>query len=80
MLIHHGTGDEVEPIDNVRRFRDVMVRAHNYCLLLEYEDAGHGFHYPAGRGHFDDVMDATARFLTDRSWESDTLSGTASTG
>ena len=62
-LIHHGTGDEVEPIGNVRRFREAMVRARNHCALLEYDDAGHGFHYP-GNGHFDDVMEATARFLS----------------
>lgn len=80
MLIHHGTHDEVEPIDYVRRFRDVMVQAGNDCVLLEYEDVGHGFHYPANGGHFDDVMDATARFLADRSWESDPLRGATSTG
>jgi acetyl esterase len=67
MLIHHGTGDEVEPIDNVRRFRDAMVRAGNDCTLLEYEGAAHGFHYPGHGGHLDDVIDATARFLVDRS-------------
>jgi acetyl esterase/lipase len=66
MLIHHGTDDEVEPIDNVRRFRDMMVRAGNGCTLLEYENAEHGFHYPGHSGHFDDVIDATARFLLDR--------------
>ncbi|MDG4791546.1 alpha/beta hydrolase [Micromonospora sp. WMMD1102] len=66
MLIHHGTDDDVEPIDHVRRFRDAMVRAGNYCTLLEYEHAEHGFHYPGDSGHFDDVVDATARFLADR--------------
>jgi len=69
MLIHHGTNDEVEPIDNVRRFRDVMVRAGNDCTLLEYQDAKHGFHYPGRSGHFDNVIDATARFLVDRPWK-----------
>ncbi|MEE6257679.1 alpha/beta hydrolase [Plantactinospora sonchi] len=67
MLIHHGTDDEVEPIDHVRRFRDAMVRAGNECTLLEYEHAGHGFHHPGHDGYFDDVIDATARFLLDRS-------------
>jgi len=66
MLIHHGTRDEVEPIDGVRRFRDAMVRAGNECTLLEYEHAEHGFHYPGNSGHFDDVIDATARFLNAR--------------
>jgi acetyl esterase/lipase len=66
MLIQHGTADEVEPIDHVRRFRDAMVRAGNECTLLEYEHAGHAFHYPDHGGHFDDVIDATARFLLDR--------------
>ena len=66
MLIHHGTDDEVEPIDHVRRFRDAMVRAGNECTLLEYEHAEHAFHYPGHSRHFDDVIDATAWFLIDR--------------
>jgi acetyl esterase/lipase len=66
MLIQHGTADEVEPIDHVRRFRDAMVRAGNECILLEYDHAGHAFHYPGHSGHFDDVIDATARFLLER--------------
>jgi acetyl esterase/lipase len=66
MLIHHGTDDEVEPIDHVRRFRDAMVHAGNECTLIEYEHAEHAFHYPGHSGHFDDVIDATARFLFDR--------------
>jgi acetyl esterase/lipase len=63
VLVHHGTRDEVEPIDHVRRFRDAMVRAGNECTLLEYEHAEHGFHYPGNSGHFHDVMATTARFL-----------------
>lgn len=66
MLIQHGTADAVEPIDHVRRFRDAMVRAGNECTLLEYEHAEHAFHYPGNSGHFDAVIDATARFLVDR--------------
>ncbi|MFY1689582.1 alpha/beta hydrolase [Plantactinospora sp. WMMB782] len=66
VLIQHGTDDGVEPIDHVRRFRDAMVRAGNDCTLLEYEHAGHGFHYPGEGRHFDEVIDATARFLVDR--------------
>jgi acetyl esterase/lipase len=66
VLIHHGTDDKVEPIDCVRRFRDAMVGAGNECTLLEYEHAEHGFHYPGDNGHFEDVIDATARFLLDR--------------
>ncbi|MEG3633890.1 alpha/beta hydrolase [Micromonospora palythoicola] len=66
MQIHHGTRDEVEPIDSVRQFRDVMVRSGNECTLVEYDRAGHGFHYPGDGGHFDDVIDATALFLLDR--------------
>ena len=58
----------------------MMVRAGNYCVLLEYEDAGHGFRYPANSGHLDDVMDATARFLASRSRESDAPRGATSTG
>jgi acetyl esterase/lipase len=65
-LIQHGTHDEVAPIDTVRRFRDVMVRAGNECVLLEYERAEHAFHYPNPAGHFDEVIDATAEFLLDR--------------
>jgi pimeloyl-ACP methyl ester carboxylesterase len=65
-LIQHGTADEVEPIGHVRRFRDAMVRAGNDCALLEYEGAGHAFHHPGRGGHFDDVIDASARFLQDR--------------
>ncbi|WP_422739996.1 alpha/beta hydrolase [Micromonospora sp. WMMD729] len=64
--IHHGTRDEVEPIDSARRFRDAMTRAGNECALLEYEDAEHGFHYPGTSGHFDDVIDATTLFLLGR--------------
>jgi len=65
-LIHHGTDDGIEPIEHVRRFRDAMVRAGNECTLFEYEHAEHGFHYPGDNGHFDDVIDATARFLLER--------------
>jgi acetyl esterase/lipase len=64
--IQHGTADEVEPIDHVQRFRDAMVQAGNECTLLEYENAAHAFHYPGPGGHFDDVIDTTARFLLDR--------------
>ena len=67
VLIQHGTDDEVESIDCVRRFQNAMVRSGNECTLLEYEHAKHGFHYPGGDGRFDDVIDATARFLLDRS-------------
>lgn len=63
MLIQHGTHDEVAPIHHVRRFRNAMVQAGNECVLLEYEDAEHAFHYPGPAGHFDDVIDATAEFL-----------------
>jgi acetyl esterase/lipase len=63
VLIQHGTRDEVEPIDCVRRFRDAMARSGNKCRLLEYENAEHGFHYPGDSGRFDEVMGATARFL-----------------
>ncbi|WP_167474525.1 alpha/beta hydrolase [Nocardia arthritidis] len=66
MLICHGTDDEVEPVDHVRRFRDAMAHARNDCTLREYENAQHGFHYPGPSGHFDDVIDATTRFLFDR--------------
>ncbi|GAA0944453.1 alpha/beta hydrolase family protein [Virgisporangium aurantiacum] len=66
MLIQHGTADEVEPIDHVRRFRDAMVLAGNECTLLEYDHAEHAFHYPGNGRHFDDVIDATVRFLLDR--------------
>jgi acetyl esterase/lipase len=65
MLIHHGTADEIEAIDHVRRFRDAMTQAGNECALLEYDGAGHGFHYPGQGGFFDRVIDATARFLRD---------------
>ncbi|MBM0202479.1 dienelactone hydrolase family protein [Micromonospora sp. STR1s_5] len=66
MQIHHGTRDEVEPIGSVRHFRNAMARAGNECTLLEYENAEHGFHYPDNGGHFDDVIDAAARFVLDR--------------
>ena len=66
ILIHHGTRDEVEPIENVRRFREAMVRSGNECTLREYEHAEHGFHYPGNSTHFDDVIADTARFLLDR--------------
>ncbi|MEV1015499.1 alpha/beta hydrolase [Micromonospora sp. NPDC049801] len=73
--IHHGTRDEVEPIDCARRFRDAMARAGNECALLEYEDAEHGFHYPGDGGHFDDVIDATALFLLGRPGRRNTAHG-----
>lgn len=68
-LIHHGTDDEVEPIANVRRFRDAMASAGNECRVFEYEGAEHAFHHPGG-GHFDAVMDVTRRFLIDGNAES----------
>lgn len=61
-LIQHGTDDEIQPIDGVRRFRDAMASAGNECTLVEYPGAEHAFHYPGG-GHFDEVMAATLRFL-----------------
>lgn len=64
-LIQHGTEDEIEPIDSVRRFREAMTRAGNACTLVEYPGAKHAFHYPDG-DHFDAVIDTTARFLLDR--------------
>nr|WP_255517921.1 alpha/beta hydrolase [Kribbella sp. VKM Ac-2566] len=66
MQIHHGTRDDVEPIESVRRFRDAMVRSGNECTLLEYEDAEHGFHYPGNSQYFGDVIDTMVRFLLDR--------------
>jgi acetyl esterase/lipase len=63
-LIQHGTRDEIGPIDTVRRFRDLMVQVGNDCVLLEYEGAGHSFHYSAEYLHV--VVDATAEFLLDR--------------
>lgn len=65
MLIQHGTHDEVEPIENVHRFRDALISAGNVCKLLEYEKARHAFHYPESGPHFADVIEATARFLLD---------------
>jgi acetyl esterase/lipase len=64
-LIQHGTQDEVASIDAVRRFRDMMARAGNHCVLLEYEGAKHAFHYPGPAGHFNAVIDATSKFLLD---------------
>ncbi|MEY9905490.1 acetyl esterase/lipase [Catenulispora sp. MAP12-49] len=64
-LIQHGTDDEIQPIDGVRRFRDAMASAGTECALVEYAGAKHAFHYPDG-DHFDEVMDAAARFLLDR--------------
>jgi acetyl esterase/lipase len=65
VLIQHGTDDEIQPIDGVRKFRDAMARAGNECTVVEYQGAGHAFHYPDG-DHFDAVMDVTIRFLLDR--------------
>ena len=65
-LIQHGTHDKIAPIGTVRRFRDLMVRAGNDCVLLEYERAEHAFHYPGSDRHFDEVIDTTAEFLLDR--------------
>lgn len=53
VLIQHGTHDEIAPIGTVRRFRDLMVQASNDCLLLEYENAGHAFHYRRSAAYFD---------------------------
>ncbi len=66
VLIQHGTHDEVAPVGQVRRFRDVMMQAGNDCVLIEYERAGHGFHYPGPAGHFDQVTEVTAGFLLGR--------------
>ena len=65
-LIQHGTHDAVAPIGQVRRFRDVMAQAGNDCVLLEYEQAEHAFHYPGPASHFGDVIDSTAEFLLGR--------------
>ncbi|MEY9925851.1 acetyl esterase/lipase [Catenulispora sp. GP43] len=64
-LIQHGTDDEIQPIDGVRRFRDAMTNAGNECALVEYQGAEHAFHYPDGN-YFDEVMAAATRFLLDR--------------
>ncbi|WP_034268486.1 alpha/beta hydrolase [Actinospica robiniae] len=63
LLIQHGTADEVESIETVRRFRDALVRAGNVCKLLEYPDAKHAFHYPESGAHFPTVIEATANFV-----------------
>jgi acetyl esterase/lipase len=44
----------------------MIMQAGNECVLLEYERAGHGFHYPGPAAHFSEVTDATARFLLRR--------------
>jgi acetyl esterase/lipase len=54
------------PIEHVRRFREAMVTAGNDCVLLEYEGAGHAFHYPGPDGHFDAAMRSTADFIMER--------------
>jgi hypothetical protein len=41
-----------------------MVQAGNDCVLIEYQDAEHAFHYHPE--YLDDVTDATAGFLLDR--------------
>jgi acetyl esterase/lipase len=64
VLIQHGTRDNVGSIGTMRRFRDLMVQAGNDCVLLEYEDAEHAFHYLAE--YLDTVNNATADFLHDR--------------
>jgi acetyl esterase/lipase len=66
VLIQHGTDDDVTPVGQVRRFRDVMLQTGNDCVLLEYEHAGHGFHYPGPAGHFDQATQASAEFLLGR--------------
>jgi acetyl esterase/lipase len=66
VLIQHGTHDEVAPVAQVRRFRDLMAQANNDCVLIEYERAGHGFHYPGPAGNFDQVNEVTAGFLLGR--------------
>lgn len=64
MLIQHGTADEVEPIAGVRRFCAAMTRVGNDCTLIEYDGAGHGFHYPGSDcSRFDQVMAARTTFL-----------------
>jgi acetyl esterase len=65
-LIQHGTHDDVAPVGQVRRFRDAMLQAGNDCILLEYDQAQHAFHYPGPAGHFDKVIDTTAEFLLGR--------------
>jgi acetyl esterase len=44
----------------------MIMQAGNECVLLEYEHAGHGFHYAGPAGHFSEVIDATARLLLRR--------------
>jgi acetyl esterase/lipase len=65
-LIQHGTHDDMAPIGQVRQFRDVMLQAGNDCVLLEYDQAEHTFHYPGPAGHFGEVIDTTAEFLLAR--------------
>jgi dipeptidyl aminopeptidase/acylaminoacyl peptidase len=66
ILVQHGTSDTVVPIDHVRRFREAMVAAGNDCVLIEYEGAGHAFHYPGPDGNFNAVMSSTTDFIMER--------------
>lgn len=48
-----------------------MIRSGNKCTLIEYVHAHHGFHYPGNGAYFDDVIDATVRFIFEQTAGSD---------
>ena len=63
-LVFHGTADTTVPIENVQRFRDLMIEAGNRCELVTFEGKKHGFfNYGRDDTSFDETMRLADAFL-----------------
>lgn len=69
-LLFHGTADTTVPFENAVRFDRLMKTAGNDCVLVPFEDKGHGFFNGSffrarnGDDAFNETMEHSIRFLT----------------
>ena len=65
-IIHHGTNDQIVPVETARAFRDRAVETGVRCELVLYEGQGHGFyHYGHDIEIYKETVRASDRFLAE---------------
>jgi acetyl esterase/lipase len=69
-IIFHGTSDSTVRYRSVEMFTEKMKELGNHCVLIGYEDAGHGFfnHGRNGNAAFISTMYYLDRFLVEQGW------------